>query len=192
MAVVEGLAAIAAINPEPKTGKRKMSMNLPTPAKSAGARYKQAWSSLPQQGLALLAFTLGNTLSNVIRTQAVARLPIESAAGLQGLDFSAQNLIVAPLEALIPGEFGQFMMLATRFNALNSAMRAMIPPKYPQAKMIFGVDEFMSAAAIEEAMGEIANEAAADGAGAMATPGTRYRKSVSAMATPGTRYRQSA
>jgi hypothetical protein len=190
--IVEGLATVAAVNPEPKNGKRKMAVSMPAPAKSAGARYKQAWTSLPQQGIAVLALTFGNLLSNLFRTQAIARLPIENAAGLHGIDFAAQNLIIAPLEALIPGEFGQTMMLATRFNSVNAAARAIVPPKYPAVKMLFGVDEFISRQAVEEMIAAADGTEAPAGAGAMATPGSRYRKTVSAMATPGSRYRQTA
>lgn len=171
-----------------------MISKMPTPAKTAGGRFKQAFTSLPNQGLAILALTLGNTAANLFRTQAIARLPMENPAALHAVDFLGNVGVISPVLGMLPGEFGQNVMLGARFNAVNATARAVVPPKYPAAKMIFGVDEFISVEALAEAI-ETAQEGAApaEGQGAMMTPGSRFqRRGQGAMVSPGRKYQRAS
>ena len=182
--IPEALAVVgAAVNPA-KTKRKKNpngSGSMIKRGKTVGKRLQESFTTLPGQGLDVLGFMVGGSAANLIRTQVISRLPMHRAGALQITDLLSQNLITATAAAMIPGDFGYMMQLGVRANTLESAGRAVIPPRLKDGRpnpalALFGVDEFRNTPEIESSADE-SIEAAVEG---MQRPG-----GVSGMQRPG-------
>ena len=177
MPFVEALATAAAgaLNPKPAKPARKTTMRNGKRGKTAGARYKEAWTGIGGRAMAVLALSVGNLVGNITRTQVVARLPIEQAGILQLIDLVGQNAVTAPLLAMIPGDFGYDMAVGVTLNTVQAGARAVIPETlksgaWNPAVALFGVDSFRNSPQVD-AENDQALVDAANGAGRMQAAG---------------------